>query len=227
MENDQSTPIGTWLRETRLSRELTQEQLADLSGVSQQTIAKIERGKIRFSKQFPKLLAVLGVSGTDFSTDIDRLFVQQATMREVAEAKRVLAEHPDPDQKMMVFGLQMGPDGQFWDFKQDVGSFDKIQQLIAGPKVAAMYVAEETMSPAIEPGDVVVVNSRLPALPGTDCAFIGDNDEGEPWLVAFRRLIKADENAWTVEQFSPRRTYELRRSQYQSARRIVAIYRRP
>ena len=41
--------IGSWLKEVREDKQLSQEQLAEIMGMSRSTIAKIEAGKWSFS----------------------------------------------------------------------------------------------------------------------------------------------------------------------------------
>jgi transcriptional regulator with XRE-family HTH domain len=44
--------IGTWIRELREYKGLTQEKLGELCGIKQTTISKIETGKWNFSIDF-------------------------------------------------------------------------------------------------------------------------------------------------------------------------------
>ena len=64
--------IGYRLKQTRKARNLTQTELADISGVSRMTIAQIERGatETTTSAVIVKLAKALGVS-TDFLLCMD------------------------------------------------------------------------------------------------------------------------------------------------------------
>lgn len=226
MTDDQNNEIGSRVRAARRARGLTQVQLADLTGITQQTLAKIEQGKIRVSRQLPKLLKELDIPLRVFDEETGTMIVA-GEMSHGAGGNRANDASPSRDRPEgnWVLALQMRPEGQFLEDWSNIGSLDQIQQNAMGPKVLALYVAEQNMRPAIEPGDVVALHARLPALPGTDCAFINQNVGDGSWQVEFRRLVSISDAAWTVEQFNPPRTYELSRDRFH-ARRVVAIYRR-
>jgi transcriptional regulator with XRE-family HTH domain len=237
MTETQPMTIGKRLRAARLERRLSQQELADKSGVSQQTIAKIENDKVRFSRHFLTLAKILAVPVRIFDpetagemSDAEIENAAQAMMRGNATWSKdreniVVVEHDAV--RMPVFALELRPDGQFWDNVKSAGSLASVQQLTAGPKTAALYVAEATHSPAVEPGDVIVINADLPPLPGSDCLFIGPTENAQPWKVAVRRLREIGTDYWVVEQFNPRESYRISRADFPTAQRIVAIYRRP
>jgi transcriptional regulator with XRE-family HTH domain len=54
---DATVPPGAWLRMQRVAAGLTQEELAERSGVSVRTIADIERGRTR--RPYPSSVRVL------------------------------------------------------------------------------------------------------------------------------------------------------------------------
>ena len=72
----------------------------------------------------------------------------------------------------------------------------------------AFYVIGNSMSPAIEHGDQVVVNPAVPVRTGTDCVFIHD-DGGGTMLALVKRLLRTGPDAWKVRQFNPPRDFDL------------------
>lgn len=226
---DRKNEIGSLVKDARTKRGLTQGQLAELTGITQQTIAKIEQGKIRVSRQLPKLMKELGVSLSSLGEEAGMLITAGEIGSSDTNARGLASRtiSPDPD-KPWVLALQMSNEGQLVTDWLNIGSLAHVQKIADGPNVLAFYVAEDVMSPAIEPGDVVALHARLPVLPGADCAFIdqrGDDSSTNRWLVEIRRLVAVSAESWTVQQFNPPKTYELPRERFQ-ARRVVAIYRR-
>lgn len=75
----------------------------------------------------------------------------------------------------------------------------------------AFVVVGNSMSPAINHGDTVVVNPALKPKIGDDCVFIQDRDDGTMLAVVKRvyRLPTAD--TWHVRQFDPREDFKLPR----------------
>jgi len=56
------TPFGTWLRRARIDAGMTQQQLADASGVTQTTVSNLEQGATTWPQRRTRtrLEAVLG-----------------------------------------------------------------------------------------------------------------------------------------------------------------------
>ena len=61
------------LQQLRKRAELTQTELADKAGVSQQLVAKIERGKVRESKKLVRLAGAFGMTVEEFLSPISVL----------------------------------------------------------------------------------------------------------------------------------------------------------
>ncbi len=62
------SPLGRQIRVMRVSRELTQMDLSELSGVSQITISNIETGSTSGNRVLPKILKAL----EDYDPDADQ-----------------------------------------------------------------------------------------------------------------------------------------------------------
>jgi phage repressor protein C with HTH and peptisase S24 domain len=68
----------------------------------------------------------------------------------------------------------------------------------------AVLVVGESMVPAFEPGDMAVVNPRLPVMRGKDVILIADEQQGE-FRASIKRLERWDSKHWHLRQFNPPR----------------------
>ena len=89
----------------------------------------------------------------------------------------------------------------------------------------ACYVIGDSMSPAYEQGDLLLVHPGRPARPGDDCAFIRGQDDGTQEAL-IRRLLRSTPEKWRVRQFNPAKDLDLDRSHWQKIQLIVGKYSR-
>ena len=89
----------------------------------------------------------------------------------------------------------------------------------------ACYVIGDSMSPAYEQGDLLLVHPGRPARPGDDCAFIRGLDDGTQEALV-RRLLRSTPEKWRVRQFNPAKDLDLDRSHWQKIQLIVGKYAR-
>lgn len=87
----------------------------------------------------------------------------------------------------------------------------------------AVIVTGESMVPVYDPGDMVIVNPRLPHMRGKDHIFIDGTQDGS-FRASVKRLIRATTDEWIVEQFNPPSELTLPRSTWTEAKRIVGKY---
>jgi SOS-response transcriptional repressor LexA len=87
------------------------------------------------------------------------------------------------------------------------------------------YVIGDSMSPAYEQGDLLLVHPGRPVRPGDDCVFV--RDQGDGGLQALvKRLLRISPERWRVRQFNPAKDFDLDRGQWQKAQLIVGKYSR-
>ena len=89
----------------------------------------------------------------------------------------------------------------------------------------ACYVIGDSMSPAYEQGDLLLVHPGRPARPGDDCAFIHDQGDGTQQALV-KRLLRSTTEKWRVRQFTPAKDFDLDRSQWHKVQLIVGKYSR-
>ncbi len=85
-------------------------------------------------------------------------------------------------------------------------------------------VVGSSMSPALEDGDLVIVNPVLRPRAGADCVFIHDQPDGAMKALV-KRLVRPTADSWKVRQFSPPRDFDLSRRKWPRAAVISDIRR--
>lgn len=70
--NDTDKKVSAKLREMRQERGVTQQKIADLIGLSHQAVQRIEKGEVRLSSGYMKIIAdFFGVTPNDFYGEPD------------------------------------------------------------------------------------------------------------------------------------------------------------
>ena len=87
------------------------------------------------------------------------------------------------------------------------------------------YVIGDSMSPAYEQGDLLLVHPGRPVRPGDDCVFVRDQGDGSQQALV-KRLLRISPEKWRVRQFNPVKDFDLDRSQWQKVQLIVGKYAR-
>ncbi|GGC60406.1 LexA family transcriptional regulator [Chelatococcus reniformis] len=87
----------------------------------------------------------------------------------------------------------------------------------------AVLVTGESMSPVYEPGDMVIINPRLPPLTNKKHIFVAETVLGE-FKATVKQLVKATPVDWLVKQYNPQSEFALARRVWSKALRIVGKY---
>lgn len=85
------------------------------------------------------------------------------------------------------------------------------------------YVIGESMSPAYEQGDLLLIHPNRPVRSGDDCVFVRDPGDGAQHALV-KRLLRISPEKWRVRQFNPAKDFDLDRGQWQRAQLIVGKY---
>ena len=93
------------------------------------------------------------------------------------------------------------------------------------PDAYGCFVTGESMEPAYEKGNLVLVNPAAPVEPGDDAVFLKEDRDGTRYVM-IKRLVKATAGGWTVKQFNPDRTYSLAHKDWQKAHLVIGKYNR-
>jgi len=91
-----------------------------------------------------------------------------------------------------------------------------------------IIVVGESMVPAFEPGDTVLIHPHLPPAPDTDVVLTREVD-GEI-RITVKRLLRVTSTHWHLRQWNPpgglKADFSLLRSEWQKCHRVVGKYSR-
>ncbi len=201
---------GDEIRAAREKMGLSQEQLADAIGISQPAIMKIESGKTSRSRFMPELERFLGI------------------VRPPASASQY---RPPPQlftgNDLPVFSAAEGGPGEMVVSTDPIEFVPRPWFLKSIKEGYAVIVTGESMVPVYEPGDMVIVNPRLPAIKGRNAIFVGGEEHGE-FKATVKRLERSTPSEWHVRQWNPpegaKPEFTLSKKQWPRALRIVGKY---
>ena len=118
-----------------------------------------------------------------------------------------------------------GPEGA-WVLSADAIAWIHRDQRLVGVRDAfACYVVGESMFPAYEQGNLLLVNPAVPPNAGDDCLLIQEAADGARYAL-IKRLVRFNSTSWTVKQWNPDKTFSLPRKEWQRALLVIGKYNR-
>jgi len=118
-----------------------------------------------------------------------------------------------------------GPEGA-WVLSGDAIAWIHRDQRLVGVRDAfACYVVGESMFPAYEQGNLLLVNPAVPPNAGDDCLLIQESPDGSRYAL-IKRLVRFNSTSWTVKQWNPDKTFSLPRKEWQRALLVIGKYNR-
>jgi len=118
-----------------------------------------------------------------------------------------------------------GPEGA-WVLAGDAIAWIHRDQRLQGVRDAfACYVVGESMFPAYEQGNLLLVNPAVPPNGGDDCLLIQEAPDGARYAL-IKRLVRFNSTSWTVKQWNPDKTFSLPRKDWQRALLVIGKYNR-
>lgn len=169
---------------------------------------------------------------TFLRTTVDYLTTETATQGELLTAQGPRLPPPPPPQPpagqpdLAVYASAAGGPEGAWVLSSDVIAWIHRDQRLVGVREAfACYVVGESMFPAYEHGNLLLVNPARPPGPGDDCLLIQEANDGARYAL-IKRLVKFNSTAWTVKQWNPEKTYSLPQREWQRAMLVIGKYNR-
>ncbi len=123
-----------------------------------------------------------------------------------------------------VYGAAEGGDGVMVLDNDPIEYMERPVELREVKGAYAVYVVNDSMFPAYEPGDKVHVHPGRPVVPGKDVLFVREEKDGTRHAL-IKRLVRVSDKAWKVRQFNPDHTFDLPRKIWQRAYRIMGSTR--
>ena len=207
--------MGERIRLAREARGLSQADLAKEIGVSQAAIQKVETGETRKSRFLPDIMAFLGI-GADART----------IKTEVAPAPPGSFAQGPAD--LPIYASARGGPGEVIITYEPIDYVARPDRLSRVQDAYAMYIVGDSMSPAFEQGDLVFVHPHKPFRSGDDVLVFREFGEGQASDVAavVKRLVKATESEWHLDQFNPSGRLKLPRREWPRVHVIIGKYSR-
>jgi SOS-response transcriptional repressor LexA len=129
-----------------------------------------------------------------------------------------------PARDLPIYGAAEGGGGVMILDSDPIEYGERPANLLGVRGAYGVYIVNDSMAPAYEQGDKVHVHPGRPLKPGRDALFIAETADGTRHATV-KRLVKAGDKAWKVQQFNPPRVFELPRKTWQRAFRIVGSER--
>lgn len=193
---------------------ISETELARRSGVSQPVINDLVNHRQRTTKFLPEIAAALEVE----PHELDPRFGEPKHR----PPPRFLGERDLP-----IFAAVEGGPGELVVSTDALEYVPRPWYLGEVRDGYGVLVVGESMIPAFNPGDIAIVNPRLPPMKGRHHILTGGDEDGE-----FRATIKRVNNwtadEWTLEQYNPPsgqdREFKTPRRRWTKALRVVGKY---
>lgn len=234
------TTIGDRVREERRARGWSQMELArrvTRAGypITQGGIAQIERRGETEPKSIVQLAQALGVSVTwlqsvrgEKTAGVSPEDLQLSLLPSVRRGGTgaPAAAVPDLRQQLQAFAsAQGGDEGAMTLSNEPVAWLPRDARLEGVEGAYACFVSGDSMEPAYEKGNILLVNPKAPVNPGDDVVFMREDKAGTRYVL-IKRLVRRNESSWTVKQYNPARTFTLPRKEWSKAHLVIGKYNR-
>jgi len=218
MEN-QGISIGGIIRTAREDRGWTQADLANRVGTKQQTIEKIEQGKIKYSSYFPRI-------ALELSLDIVKLIPDLAT-KSTPPALIPESDLRSGHRDFPVHAAAQGGRGELIVSADPVSWVMRPTPLVGVTRAYGVIVVGDSMVPEFWPGDTALINPHLPPERGETYVFYSENGGGEV-RATIKHLIRWTETSWHLRQWNPpdgqKADFTLPRREWPRSHRVVGKY---
>jgi phage repressor protein C with HTH and peptisase S24 domain len=231
--------LGERVKEERRAKGWSQAELARRVtkagySITQGGIAQIERRGDTEPKSIVQLAQALGLSvnwlqstrgeRTAGVIDDDQLSMLPAGRR--GRASAASSAPPGPRQQLQVFAsAQGGSEGAMTLSNEPVSWLPRDARLEGVPDAYGCFVSGDSMEPAYERGNILLVNPSAQPQPGDDVVFMKEDKDGTRYVL-IKRLVRRNESSWTVKQYNPAKTFTLSRKEWSKAHLVIGKYNR-
>lgn len=238
------TTLGERVKTEREAKGWSQAELARRVtragyAITQGGIAQIERRGNTEPKSIVQLAQALGLSVTWLQTNRGEKTLRSGAVEEdvplaipelgrrrrqdAPASARVAPNRTDP---MQVFSsAQGGVEGAMILSNEPVAWIPRDARLEGVQNAYGCFVSGDSMEPAYERGNLLLVNPAAPVAPGDDCLFLRETADGGRYVL-IKRLVRMNQQGWTVRQYNPAKTYTLPRKEWQQAHLVIGKYNR-
>lgn len=210
---------GAKIKMAREAANLSQDDLAARAGCQQPTIDRLENDRVKNSRFLPKIAAVLSKPLSYFDAELAGADIPPLT----TVTQPLLGERNLP-----VHAAAEGGGGTMVLTSDPVDYVRRPEPLANVRDAYGIIVVGDSMEPAFEPGDMLLVHPHLPPQPGKDVVLYAQRD-GET-RATVKRLRRATPDAWHLIQHNPpkggKREFVLSRKEWQTCHLVVGKYSR-
>ncbi|BEV44392.1 XRE family transcriptional regulator [Afipia carboxidovorans] len=182
---------------TREKAKLSQKELANLAGCSQQLVGAIERGATLTTKFLPRLAAALKVDPAILDPEWGTVLPSKAP--ELPVLPRVSDGYGVRD--FPIYSAAEGGPGEIIRSAEAIDWWPRPIEVQNAKGAYGMYIVGTSMIPEFEPGQVAVVNPNLPLIGSKPCIFYTELF-GEA-RATLKRLRRFANDTWYVRQHNP------------------------
>jgi phage repressor protein C with HTH and peptisase S24 domain len=238
VHEDAMTTLGERVKTERRAKGWSQAELArrvTKAGyqITQGGIAQIERRGETEPKSIVQLAQALGVSVTwlqstrgEKTAGVAANDLQLSMLPSGGGAGARAAATPEPRLQLQVFAsAQGGDEGAMTLNNEPVAWLPRDARLEGVEEAYGCFVSGDSMEPAYEKGNILLVNPKAPVNPGDDVVFMRE-DKGGTRYVLIKRLVRRNESSWTVKQYNPAKTFALSRKEWRKAHLVIGKYNR-
>ena len=219
MEQDPESR-GRLIREARKARKLSQTELGDRVGTSQQQIGKIEKGTLNHSRFLRKIATELGldqrVVEPEDSTSSTASIIPEADLRSRT------AYFP-------VHAAAEGGPGELIVSSDPVQWVLRPNPLVGISRAYGLYVVGDSMEPVYRSGEIVLINPLSPPQRDETFIFYAENERLGEAKATIKHLVKWTSTHWHVHQWNPpkgqKHDFTLPRDVWGKAHMVVGKYR--
>jgi len=217
---------GAAFRKMREAKGITQGELAKAVGTSQQTIDRIERGEVVFSRFGHAIAARLGFKDANASVEkLEREIrtLRETEMRNAIDAGGLVQPSQEVEGSLLpVHALLPGEEG----YRISDDPVDYILRTFPvhmAPAAYGVIVPDSSMVPVFRPGDIVLVNPHLPPVEPADVVLWRKSEGSREGII--RTLEAVSPREWMTRAWDASRTEALRRSEWKAEVIVARIAR--
>ena len=202
-----------WLREQLTRPGYTQAGLARHIGLDPPTVSKIVAGKRRLlAAEIPKIIEFFKATPPGMPPEVVPAM----------QGVRPLANGTE----LPVYSSAEGGLAGAMVINNDPADYVKRPEPLYNVRRAfAVYVINDSMSPAYEHGDMILINPSKPVRGDDDCLFVRTHQDGGMDAL-IKRLIRSEQTKWRVKQFNPVKEFDLEKQLWPQAMFIAGRYNR-
>jgi transcriptional regulator with XRE-family HTH domain len=212
--------IGERVRKFRVEKGLSQQQLAEMAGITQNAIAAIENGVTKRSKWLPQIAHALGKQ----LSEIDSTLANFNHIGQSEPPPKLMSDEHD----LPVYAAAEGGRGAMVLTPEAVDWVRRPAPLANVKDSYGILMVGESMVPAFEPGDILLIHPHLPCVSDSDVILYREEDGVV--TVCCKRLRRVTHEHYLLTQWNPpegeKRDFAVMRNAWPICHRIVGKYSR-